>query len=151
LRTPRSPLGSTSGRPSWNISSISTVQRPTQRAPVGHRAVEGARGEVAQRGDLAAAQARGAQRFVRRVEQLPGLREPRVERDEPALDRARRRTAELLVNDRAGEVLEGRRTAVVRAQPIGSRGFDHRGQHRVGVAEVRQQPAARQCWHAAHQ
>jgi hypothetical protein len=34
LRTPKSSTGSTSGRPSWNISIISTVQRPMPRTAV---------------------------------------------------------------------------------------------------------------------
>ena len=128
-RTPKSSTGSTSGRPSVNISSISTVQRPTpadcrqaldrgtssgephRRPPARHHARLGVPRDVAQRRRLRSPRnpqprssaSPSASSLRRRRQCMAGLGEA----SEAAQDRLRRAAMQLLVGDGPQQRLVG--------------------------------------------
>ena len=130
VRTPKSSAGKTSGRPSWKINSISTVQRPTPRTSVKPRndfvvgqlhdlprsrddAGQGFGRDVADGFDFGKRKSAGADLSVRDAGQIFRAREFPVGKQffETREDGVGRRAVELLVRHRLHQRLK-RRAAV---------------------------------------
>ena len=89
-------------------------------------------GQAPQVAELLARDAGGAEALVRHGEQLAGDgRAPPEELEHAAVNRRRRLAAELLVDDRAGEVLEVR-AVVPRGEATGTDLGDDARHHRIG-------------------
>lgn len=119
-----------------------------QCAALRHLACARFRREITQRRDLARRESCAAQRRIIKCEHCAGSREAvlpfRVgyERHKPRGDRPRGRTADLLSDDRSGEMSKGRITRL-HTQAIGSRRLDQCSHHRVERCEVRRERTPR--------
>ena len=135
------------------IRSISTVHGPMPRTcgePLddfrvghfadgrvgGHGAVQRAGGQVAQRLDLVAGDAGGAQRLVRRIEQELRRGIAAEVLAHAPMDGGRGLAVQLLVEDGLEQRLEGRRRGI-EPQREGAGAVDERGQFGVGGLQMR--------------